>query len=115
MRAARRAKAFVRGTSRARGSFPTCLSSTGPRLIEIDGHAIGHRITLAGENEPARDLVVLQREIDVHVDFALDEPAAASRAYAALARKRKLDPVARGRVDDVLAPLLEHERAARAV
>src|SRR5436309_2096392 len=88
---------------------------SGACLIEIDGYAVGHRIALAREDEAARHFVVLQREIDVHVHLALDELAAARRAYAALARKGQLDAVAQAGVDDVLAALVHEERSLRAV
>ena len=42
------------------------------RLVEIDHDFVGHGIALATQDEPARDLVVLEGEIDVHVDLALD-------------------------------------------
>src|SRR5664279_5082861 len=44
------------------------LARTG--LVVVDGHAVGDRITLARQDEPARHLVILQRKIDVHVDLA---------------------------------------------
>ena len=43
-------------------------------------------IALAAEHESARDFVILEREIDVHVDLSLDQLGAAGRAHAALAR-----------------------------
>ena len=84
-------------------------------LIVIDGDLVGHRIALAGEDEAARDLVVLEREIDVHVDLARDELRAARRAHAALARIRQLDAGLEPGLEDALLALLQRERARRAV
>src|SRR4029077_19468706 len=83
--------------------------------VEIHGYLVGDRIALAREDESARDFVVLEREVDVHVDLARDELATACRTYAALAREWELDAVAQPRVDDVLPALLQQERALRAV
>src|SRR6185503_1826646 len=69
----------------ARRNFSTRrAASAGARLVEIHDDLVGHRIALACEDEPACHLVVLEREIDVHVDFAFDQAAATRRAYAAL-------------------------------
>src|SRR5665213_3587348 len=84
-------------------------------LVEVDDDAVARRIALAREPEAARDFVVLEREVDVHVDLALDEAAAAGRAHAALARIRQIDAVGEAAVDDVLLAFLQDERASRAI
>src|SRR5690242_21738888 len=65
--------------------------SSGAGLVEVDGNLVGHRVALARQNEPARDFVILEREVHVHVDFAFEQLAAARRAHAALARVRQLE------------------------
>src|SRR5574337_1344240 len=85
------------------------VALSGAGLIEIDGHGVGDRVALTGEPEAARDLVILEREIHVHVDVPCDEAAAAGRADATLARVRQLDAVADACVDDVLPALFEQK------
>src|SRR5439155_3585966 len=85
-------------------------SLTGSRLVVVDDNFVGPRIALARQDEPACNFVVLEREVDVHVDFTFDEPAAAGRADAAAARIRQLDAVAKSRFDDVFLLFFEQER-----
>src|SRR3954451_23383569 len=69
-------------------------ASAGARLVEIYHHLVRHRIALARKHEAARPLVILEREIDVHVDLAFEQPAAARRADAALAGVRQVEAAA---------------------
>src|SRR6185437_2215865 len=98
---------------RCSGSPNSSTDSRRARAVEIERDLVGDGIALAREHEPARDLVILEREIDVHVDLAVDEQAAARRADAALARIRQLDAVPQPRIDDVLAALFGGERPDR--
>ena len=41
-------------------------------FVEVDDQPVGDGIALAAQHEAARDFVVFQREVDVHVDLALD-------------------------------------------
>ena len=61
-------------------------------LIEIHGHVIAKRMTLARQNKTTLDLVLCERIMDVHVDLALDQLGTASTAYAAFAGMAKVDP-----------------------
>src|SRR5664279_4530782 len=78
------------------------LEMASTRLVVVDGDLVGDRIALAGEHEAARHFVVLEREIDVHVDLTRDEPGAAGRADAALARIRQLEARGEPRLEDAL-------------
>src|SRR5262245_54982315 len=54
--------------------------------VEVEDHPLGDREGLAAQHEAARDLVVLERVVGIHLDLALDHLAAAGRTDAALAR-----------------------------
>src|SRR5260221_3477108 len=84
-------------------------------LVEIDDYLVGDRIALAAKDEPARDLVIFECEVDVHVDFALEQLGTARRAHAALARIRQLDALPQRRVEDVLLRFLDRVLARGAV
>src|SRR5206468_5625751 len=101
-------------TRRGRRGAPRDTSA-GAGLVEVHDDLVGGRIALAREDESAGDFVILEREVDVHVDLAFDEPAAAGGAYAALARIRQLDAVAQPGVQDIVLALGEQVRLARSV
>src|SRR4051812_14514109 len=84
-------------------------------LIVIDGDAVGDRVALASEHEAARDLVVFEGEVYVHIDFARDDLGATGGTNAALARIRQLDAVEERAVDDALPRAVKRERLGRAV
>src|SRR5215472_2346472 len=81
--------------------------SRSPDVIVVDNDLVGDRVALAAQDEAARDLVVFEREVDVHVDFAFDKLGTAGRAHAALARVGQFDPLLERGVENVLLPFLE--------
>src|SRR5271157_5575471 len=68
--------------------------------VEIELHRLRQRPGLAGERVAGLELPGLERVVDVHRDFALQNPAAAGAAHAAPARMRNLEPLGVRGVDD---------------
>src|SRR5262245_6994166 len=83
--------------------------------VEVEDHPIGDRERLAAQHEAARDLVVFERVVGVHLDLALDHFAAAGRANAALARVAHVDAVFDAGVEHRLGVLVHREAALAAV
>lgn len=59
-----------------RGSAAVAAIST----VVVDGEAVGDRAGLAGEYEPSRDLIRLERPVTGHLHLAIDQPGPTGRA-----------------------------------
>src|SRR5947209_2678512 len=84
-------------------------------LIEIDGDLIGNRIALAGQYETARDFVVLERIVRIHIHFAFDELGTAGGAHAAFARMPYVDSTAQRGIQNAFGVLLHGKCMLRSI
>src|SRR5690606_23325323 len=99
----------------ARGRFLPWGGPASGFLVEIDDQAVADREALAAQHEAARHLVVFQREIGVHVHFALHHLAAAGRTDPALAGVRQFQALLQRRIEHAGAVLVYGQAARDAI
>ena len=90
-------------------------SCSGPLLVEVDDDAVRHRVSLTGEHVAACDLIILQREVLVHLHLAIHDAGTASAAHPVLAGVRSVAANLQGGVQDRFALRTQRERRRPAV
>src|SRR5690242_21789509 len=99
---------YVRLTGGRRSAAPpagpaaAAPPAAGVSAVVVDGHRVGGRAGLAGEDETRGELVVLQGEVAAHLDLARGDPGPAGAAHPALARERQIGAHVLGGVEDRL-------------